>query len=174
MRTLSSSRGYKPYVSRRRSIIQPLLKECLAFLIALPLLLSVGSATAQQSDIRVVIEEGNQQWSAAFSQGDSAAIAAMYTLNAQLFPMHSEIVSGMEAIQQFWQGVIASGVKGATLTTLEVDEQGDTAYEVGKYELRGEGNKVLDHGKYVVVWKREQGKWRLHRDIWNSNLPAPK
>jgi uncharacterized protein (TIGR02246 family) len=166
--------GSKPYFSRRSYIIQPLLKEFLAFLIALPLLLSLGSATAQQSDIRGVIEEGNKQWSAAFSTGDSAAIAAMYTPNAQLFPMHNEIVSGMEAIKQFWQGVITSGVKGATLTTLEVDEQGDTAYEVGKYELRGEGNKVLDHGKYVVVWKREQGKWRLHRDIWNTNMPASK
>jgi uncharacterized protein (TIGR02246 family) len=154
--------------------MQPLLKEVLASLIALPLLLSLGSATAQPSDIRGVIEEGNQQWSAAFSTGDSAALAAMYTPNAQLFPMHREIVSGIEAIQQFWQGVMASGVKGATLTTLEVDEQGDTAYEVGKYELRGEGHKVLDHGKYVVVWKREQGQWRLHRDIWNSTLPAPK
>jgi ketosteroid isomerase-like protein len=154
--------------------MQPLLKELLALLIALPLLLSLGSATAQPSDIRGVIEEGNQQWSMAFSTGDSAALAAMYTPNAQLFPMHREIVSGIEAIQQFWQGVMASGVKGATLTTLEVDEQGDTAYEVGKYELRGEGHKVLDHGKYVVVWKRAQGQWRLHRDIWNSNLPAPK
>ena len=154
--------------------MQPLLKELLALLIALPLLLSLGSATAQPSDIRGVIEEGNQQWSMAFSTGDSAALAAMYTLNAQLFPMHREIVSGMEAIQQFWQGVIASGVQGATLTTLEVDEQGETAYEVGQYELRGESNKVLDHGKYVVVWKRAQGQWRLHRAIWNSNLPAPK
>ena len=154
--------------------MQLLLKEFLALLIALSLLLSLGSATAQSSDIRGVIEEGNTRWSVAFSTGDSAALAAMYTPNAQLLPMHSEIVSGMEAIQQFWQGVIASGVKGATLTTIEVDEQGDTAYEVGKYELRGEGNKVLDHGKYVVVWKRGQGQWRLHRDIWNSNMPAPK
>jgi uncharacterized protein (TIGR02246 family) len=154
--------------------MQPLLQELLAFLIALLLLLSLGSATAQPSDIRGVIAEGNKQWSVAFSTGDSAALAAMYTPNAQLLPMHGEIVSGMEAIQQFWQGVIASGVKGATLTTIEVDEQGDTAYEVGKYELRGEGNKVLDHGKYVVIWKRGQGKWRLHRDIWNSNMSAPK
>jgi ketosteroid isomerase-like protein len=137
--------------------MQPLLKELLALLIALPLLLSVGSATAQPSDIRVVIEEGNQQWSAAFSQGDSAAIAAMYTLNAQLFPMHREIVSGMEAIQQFWQGVIASGVKGATLTTLEVDEQGDTAYEVGKYELRGEGHKVLIMGNTSLSGNASKG-----------------
>jgi len=154
--------------------MQPLLKEFLAFLIALSLLLKLGAATAQPSAIRGVIEAGNKQWSTAFSTGDSAALAAMYTPNAQLLPMHTEIVSGREAIQQFWQGVMASGVKGAALTTLEVDEQGETAYEVGKYELRGEGNKVLDHGKYVVVWKREQGQWRLHRDIWNSTLPAPK
>src|SRR4030095_4179224 len=138
MRTLSSSRGSKPSFSRRSSIMQPLLKEELALLIALPLRLIVVSASAPQSDIRRVIDEGNQQWSAAFSQGDSAAIAAMYTPNAQLFPMHTEIVSGMEAIQQFWQGVIASGVKGAALTTLEVDEQGDTAYEVGKSNVRGD------------------------------------
>ena len=151
-----------------------LLKERLAVRIALLLFLSVGAAPAQQRDLRVVIEAGNQQWSAAFSQGDSAALAAMYTLHAQLFPMHRESVRGREAIQQFWQGVIASGVQGATLTTLEVDEQGETAYEVGQYELRGESNKVLDHGKYVVVWKREHGTWRMHRDMWNSNLPAPQ
>ena len=41
--------------------MQPFLKELLALLIALPLLLSLGSATAQPSDIRGVIEEGNQQ-----------------------------------------------------------------------------------------------------------------
>jgi ketosteroid isomerase-like protein len=98
-------------------------------------------------------------------------MAALYTLNAQLFPTHSDIVSGTEAIQKFWQGVITCGVKGATLTILEVDGQGDTAYEVGKYALTGEGSKVLDNGKYVVVWKREQGKWRLHRDICNSSMP---
>lgn len=25
--------------------------------------------------------------------------------------------------------------------------------------------------KYVVVWKRVDGQWRLHRDIWNT-MPA--
>jgi uncharacterized protein (TIGR02246 family) len=143
-------------------------------LVLLPafLLLAWSSAgLAQQENVRAAIEEGNKQWSAALSRGDSAAMAALYTPNAQLFPTHSDIVSGTEAIQKFWQGVITSGIKGATLTTLEVDGPGDTAYEVGKYTLTGEGGKVLDSGKYVVVWKREQGKWRLHRDIWNSSMP---
>ena len=31
-----------------------------------------------------------------------------------------------------------------------------------------------DSGKYVVVWKKQDdGNWRLHVDIWNSDLPAP-
>ena len=30
---------------------------------------------------------------------------------------------------------------------------------------------MQDEGKYVVVWKKqEDGSWKLHRDIWNSNL----
>ena len=23
-------------------------------------------------------------------------------------------------------------------------------------------------GRYVVVWKRQNGHWKIHRDIWNS------
>jgi uncharacterized protein (TIGR02246 family) len=85
------------------------------------LLCCSSSARAQQGNVRAAIEEGNKQWSAALSRGDSAGMAALYTPNAQLFPTYSDIVSGTEAIQKFWQGVITSGVKGATLTILEVD-----------------------------------------------------
>ena len=49
---------------------------------------------------------------------------------------------------------------------LEVD--GNMAYELGTYTLSGEAGP-LDNGKYVVVWKRTGGEWKWHRDIWNSN-----
>ena len=35
-----------------------------------------------------------------------------------------------------------------------------------------DGQSVTDIGKYLVVWKREGGAWRLHIDIWNTNAPA--
>jgi ketosteroid isomerase-like protein len=60
-----------------------------------------------------------------------------------------------------------------TLTTVEVQGCGDTAWEVGRYTVPGEGGKVLDTGDYVVIWKREGGEWKLHRDIWTTNTPAP-
>ncbi len=37
----------------------------------------------------------------------------------------------------------------------------------------GADNKSLDKGKYVVVWKKQNGNWKMYRDIWNSNMPAP-
>jgi hypothetical protein len=48
------------------------------------------------------------------------------------------------------------------------------AHEVGKYTLMGDGDKVLDAGKYIVIWQRQDGQWKLHRDIWNSSQPAPQ
>jgi len=148
-------------------------KAFLALSIAFTLFLSGGSVAAQQSDVRAAIEAGNKQFLAALSRGDGAGMAAVYGTNAQVFPPNSDIVSGRQAIQKFWQDVVNSGVKGATLTTLEAEGQGDTAYEVGTYTLTGEAGKVLDTGKYVTIWKREQGQWKLHRDIWNTNTPAP-
>ena len=39
-------------------------------------------------------------------------------------------------------------------------------HEVGEAQLTlGSGTAVA---KYVVVWKKADGQWRLHRDIWNT------
>ena len=43
---------------------------------------------------------------------------------------------------------------------------GEMAHEVGEAQLTlGSGTAVV---KYVVVWKKADGQWRLHRDIWNA------
>jgi ketosteroid isomerase-like protein len=43
--------------------------------------------------------------------------------------------------------------------------------EEGVYEIKTKDGKQLDKGKYIVLWKKEDGKWKLHRDISNSDLP---
>jgi ketosteroid isomerase-like protein len=48
-----------------------------------------------------------------------------------------------------------------------------TTTEVGQYELHHKAGKELDHGKYIVVWRKEGGKWRLPRDMFSTIvLPA--
>lgn len=137
----------------------------LAMLAASPVLAS----DAARSDI----EAANDQWEAAASRGDGPGVAALYTDDGQLLPVQSDFVTGTQAIGEFWQGVFDSGIKSASLTTVEVESHGDTAYEVGKFELRGADGQVLDYGKYVVIWKKD-GTWKLHRDIWTSSVtPDP-
>lgn len=121
---------------------------------------------------RRAVEAGNRQFEEAAAKGDGARIAALYGDGAKVLPPNHEIISGREAIQAFWQGVLDSGIKQAKLETAEVGGKGDVVYEVGTYTLFGDQGQAVDSGKYVVVWKRERGAWKLHRDIWNSSRPA--
>jgi len=108
-----------------------------------------------------------------FSRGDMAGMAALYTESGQLFPPNSDVVTGKQALQATFQAFMDMGIKTIKLETVEVEGYGDTASEVGRYTLAGEGGQVLDRGKYIVIWKEEAGQWKLHRDIFNSSLPAP-
>jgi ketosteroid isomerase-like protein len=126
------------------------------------------------AETRTEIEAANAAFSDAATKGDSAAIAALYTTNAQVMPAGSEPVRGRDAIQKFWQGALNSGIAAVSLKTLEVFGHGTTVTEVGHYELRDKTGKTLDIGKYIVIWQHEQGQWKLLRDMFSTNLPPPK
>ncbi|GAF78655.1 unnamed protein product, partial [marine sediment metagenome] len=53
------------------------------------------------------------------------------------------------------------------------ESYGNFAIEEGRYTLYAEGDQIADQGKYIVTWKKEDGQWKLHRDIWNTSNPAP-
>ena len=107
-------------------------------------------------------------WSAKML-GIGAAIGGVVALEF-LFHLHDE---GRFVLPfALWQAAMGMGIKEATLQTGEVEAHGDTAFEVGRFTLRGEGGHVLDQGKYIVIWKQEGGQWKFHRDIWNSSQPT--
>lgn len=123
------------------------------------------------SDSRSAIAEVNQAFMSAFAQGDATGIAELYTDGGQLLPTHSDIITGHSAIAEFWKDAIDMGIASARLESLELEDHGDTAIEVGRYVLASGEDQVLERGKYLVVWKNEEGAWKLHRDIWNSSQP---
>jgi uncharacterized protein (TIGR02246 family) len=129
---------------------------------------------AQADEVRHAIEAANAQFSAAAAKSDGVGLAALYAADGQVLPAGSDVIRGTDAIQKFWQGALDSGIAGIGLKTLEVFAHGSTATEVGQYELRDKTGKVLDHGKYIVVWRHEGGQWKLLRDMFSTNVPAPK
>jgi uncharacterized protein (TIGR02246 family) len=128
--------------------------------------------TQQSGDIREAITATNRAFMDTFMRGDAAGMAALYTADGQLLPTGTDFVTGSQAIQAFWQSVMGMGIREATLETVEVEAHGDTAHEVGRYVLRGDGGQAMDQGKYIVIWKQVGGQWKLHRDVWNSSMPA--
>ena len=109
----------------------------------------------------------NRRFEDAAAKGDVAAIAALYTRNAIALPPDGPLVRGRDNIQQMWGSIAQQlGLKSVKLQTLELEVAGDVAHEVGEAHLTlASGSAVA---KYVVVWKKADGQWRLHRDIWNT------
>jgi uncharacterized protein (TIGR02246 family) len=127
-------------------------------------------------DIRKEIKNTNLKFAEIFARGDAAGIAALYTPDAHLMPPDAPAMRGTDAIEAFWQGAMKMGIKTATLETIEVESSGgDLATEIGQFTLGIDapgGGRVEQSGKYVVLWKRDGGVWKLQADIWNGNAPA--
>lgn len=64
-----------------------------------------------------------------------------------------------------------SGITSANLKTIEVWGMENLITEEGESTLFV-GDAQVYKGKYIVLWKKVDGEWKLFRDIFNSDLPA--
>ena len=126
-----------------------------------------AAAPAHADAVRDAVEAGNRAFVAAFLKGDAAAISHLYTADAQVIGPGALVAKGRPAIAAFWQKAIDAGTKDVKLETAEVESAGDLAVETGTVRLVAKDGAVSG-ARYLVVWKRSDGKWHLHRDIWNS------
>jgi ketosteroid isomerase-like protein len=134
--------------------------------IAATLVALVAHAGVAGADLRQEIEAANATFVTHYAAKDAKAVAGLYTTTATAVPPGAETATGREAIAAFWQGAIDGGLVLHKLETLEVEAAGDTAWERGRAHLRNpDGSEGI--GRYVVVWKRVEGAWKLHFDIWN-------
>jgi uncharacterized protein (TIGR02246 family) len=136
-----------------------------ALIFAAACLASAGVGRADE--IRDAVDAGNRAFVAAFSKGDAAALAQLYTEDAKVIAPGEPVASGRASIAAAWQRVIEDGARDLRLETADVEAAGDLACETGIVKLAAPDGTAVEQ-RYVVVWKREGGRWKLHRDIWNS------
>ena len=132
-------------------------------------LLSCEAPQEDNSQISEGISKTNEAFMAALANGDAAGVVSLYTEDGQILPPNTDLISGSQNIQNFFQGFIDSGLSVISLVSTEVEGMGDTAIEVGKYTISVD-DQVVDSGKYIVIWKKDGEEWKLHRDIFNSNM----
>ena len=115
-----------------------------------------NAGEARADGVRDAVEAGNRGFIMAFLRGDSAAIASLYTEDAQVIAPGSPVASGRAAIAAFWQKSIEAGTKDVVLETAEVVSGAGLAYETGSVRSRAKDG-AMTQARYVVVWKQVGG-----------------
>lgn len=153
------------------------MKNTTSFLSSLALFalfcLILTSCNQGPLDVTSEIAETNNAIMAAYESGDVNGLASFYAADAKLFPANSGVIEGPQAITGFFSAVMNMGIKKIKFEAVSAQSYGNIAIEEGKYTLYAPGDYVADQGKYIVTWKKEEGKWKVHRDIFNTDNPAP-
>jgi ketosteroid isomerase-like protein len=123
--------------------------------------------------VRTQVNASNAAYGTYFATGDSASFIACYTSDACINPPGNPKICGSNGIGGFFNEGVKMGIKNIVLTTDELMGGKDGVIETGRYDLQGDGGASWDKGKFIVIWKEENGKWKMYRDIWNSDAPSP-
>ena len=118
------------------------------------------------------IEAANQNLVELLAKKDSVGFANSYTEDAKFMGYNQP--EGRKAIQTVWAQNMKADATQITLTTVEVWGNETTLTEEGVFDFKTKEGVALDKGKYVVVWVNDNGTWKIHRDIFNSDLSATK
>ena len=111
-----------------------------------------------------------EMWEKAYNARDAAGVAAVYTEDGVVMAPGAETVQGREAIQALIEQDLSAN-EGNTLHIDSVEHamSGDLGFARGTYSVTDADGNTVDTGKWVEVRKKVDGKWYIHRDIWNSD-----
>lgn len=127
------------------------------------------------TDARTAIEALHRKYTEARTVADADAIADGWTLDAWSISPGKPMVKGREAILKITRAHLSrppAEQLRMKLENLEIEEHGDWAYHIGTFKDTTPDGTLVDEGVFMGIWKREDGEWKLHRDIWNSSLPV--
>ena len=128
--------------------------------------------SAEEADLKAT----DIAWSAAAATKNADAVAGFMTNDGATLPPNEPTAKGMEAVKKGWAGILS--LKDVEIswqpTSVQVADSGEIGYTSGTYSLSftdPKGAKVNDTGKYLEVWKKADGKWKCHLDMYNSDIP---
>jgi ketosteroid isomerase-like protein len=119
--------------------------------------------------LKETIQEVNNRYAAALSRPGAPGAGAFFTEDADLLPPGPDNFKGAAAAQAFWAAA-TEVLSDARLTTEDVAEiGGDAVREIGTYAAKVKATGDAISGKYVFIWRKVDGDWKIWTDIWTSH-----
>ena len=148
-----------------------MLHRLLAMLLLLAALPVTGVRAQGKTD--PMLDKLAAEFEAAFKAKDAAKVAAFYAEDAVMMPPNEASVKGRKAIEAHYANEFKQGFTNLDLNPTESAISGQQAFETGSSSIVLP-NGSTDKGKYVVVYKRVAGAWKIAYDIFNSDSAPPK
>ena len=133
----------------------------LAFLGLFSTVYSQNTVDAEKE--RPVIESRDAEFSKYILEGDSVALANMYTKDAQFGTLKGSEIP--PALGKWIRNAIKNDSRNITFITNTLTADGELLVETGTGEIKSDAGEIKSTFRYLVVWKKEDGVWKLHRDI---------
>ena len=121
------------------------------------------------ADIKAIIDSANKLYGERFTTNDTAYYASRYCRDAVIMPEQSPPLAGRDAIRNFNYNDGKNKDFRVVITATAVYGGPSAVIEEGYYAFPGADGEIYDKGKFIAVWKQEDGKWKLYREIWNTD-----
>jgi ketosteroid isomerase-like protein len=131
-----------------------------------------STSTFDINSMKKTIEEKNNEFAKAFVTGDSARLVNAYTEDGKIFPPNSDAVIGRAAIAGLISQYLKFGIKNFhdEITALYGNE--DNLIEEGNYFMGDDKGNTIDKGKYIDVWRKVNGDWKIYSNMFNTSMPV--
>lgn len=125
------------------------------------------------------LDEMRLRWQEAYSEGDMGTIGAFFAKDGRYYAASGDVDTGPDAVAKGRQQEHDNMVDAAGGGPIEVkivkherQEFGDSAVEVGSYEVTS-GGTTVNEGSYIAIAKRVGGEWKIQHQMVTSTLPTP-
>lgn len=124
------------------------------------------------------IRKADQDWLRVFAAKDLAKSVDFVVADGSVLAPNTPIATGHEAIKKLFAGFFSLPELKIEWhpNKVEAARSGELGYSTGAYQMTFKdpnGKVIEDHGKYVTVWKKQGGQWKVAYDIFNSDLSPP-
>lgn len=120
-----------------------------------------------ESNVIMALE---RQWCTKLQEKDIDWIVNLFADEGCQFPPNAEPVVGSKALRAAWEAMAnAEGLEVSwEPAEAHVSASGDMAYDFGSGTITTPDGWAQD-AKYVVVWVRQDGEWKVAVDMFNTN-----
>ena len=120
-------------------------------------------STIEVAELRPVIESRTALYAKYLLDGDSVSIAAMYAKDGMLGCSRGEEI--VSKVGEWIRSGIKNDSRHIAFKTVTLNADGDLLIETGTAEARSDAGELKYTFRYLVVWKEENGVWKLYRDF---------